>query len=598
MNFSEDFKSQLQKLLEEFARQLIENIFNEIETKLNQQINSLNGQNCYSNISTKPVDLSVKQTLNSFAKVSNETTQLRQFEKGGAACENDSSSTPKSFSKSSDLVAKTTQQLKALLANCVSAENQPPSITNATTTVSLNVPTNSNLTVNILNENKSSQVSSSSSEVVIAKTPVAFDDNSQQLIRQQKENAKPNSKLATIVENDTTTNVAENLNNETDSSTNISIPPVKKQKLTIESNLTNETASAVSLLSHSLTPEFVFNETQAVNSTEQIITFDQTTELPKGNFNNRKRHRSNAKFANIIVLKLKCSENECNEMFETETDYENHIQTVHKLELFFCLVENCPFRCSNIISLNTHTSQSHKGHGKCNWKCRFCSKQYNKPEDHFEHYELKHQQGIFTCALCKSYTANLLDKVTQHIRKEHFRNINKSNQEKVSLTQENLQTNNLNEHHYKLTYSTKVVPKIINCTVGSCSKPFYHKNNQLDLLRHIEKDHFYSEFKCLFIGCKESYSSEKELENHIALWHDFVKMWKCQHCISYELLSHKELSIHTELEHHKGVFSCAHQDCTFREFTQQKVIMHYNKVHLIDTGINKSAEICEQYEQY
>lgn len=160
------------------------------------------------------------------------------------------------------------------------------------------------------------------------------------------------------------------------------------------------------------------------------------------------------------------------------------------------------------IVLSAHTSQSHKGPGKCNWKCRFCSKQYNKPEDHFEHYELKHQQGTFTCAICKSFTGNLRDDVTQHIKEEHFGNINKSCQEKVSSIQEISQTNNLNEQHYKLIYSTKVVPKIINCTVGSCSKRFYHENNQLDLLRHIEKEHFYKEFKCLFIGCKESYNSE------------------------------------------------------------------------------------------
>ncbi len=353
MNFSENFKLQLQKLLEEFARQLIENIYNEFEvyfqTKLNQQINSLNGQNlnCNNSICSKPVDLNVKQTINSFAKVSNETTQSPQLKRSSAACESNSSSTSKSFSKSSDLVAKTTQQLKTLLANCVSAENQTPSVTNLTTTVSLNVPTNSNLIVNILNENKFRQVSSSSSEVAITKTPVALPNKFQQSIRQQNENAKPNSTLATIVENDITSNVAKNLNDESDSSTSITVPPVKKQKLIIVSNLASEISPVVSLPSHNLPPKSVFNKTQAVNSTEQIITFDRT-KLPKNNFSNRKRHRSNAKFANIIVFKLKCSEKECNEMFETKTDYENHIQTVHKLKLFFCLVENCPFRCSNL----------------------------------------------------------------------------------------------------------------------------------------------------------------------------------------------------------------------------------------------------------
>ena len=156
-----------------------------------------------------------------------------------------------------------------------------------------------------------------------------------------------------------------------------------------------------------------------------------------------------------------------------------------------------------------HTSKLHKSDKP--WKCRFCSRKYNKPETLFEHYQIHHQRGTFACSICCCLIGNLRNDILEHIREKHSFSICDNSQ--VNLAQPKVmqseKTLNLNEHHTEATlFSTKVVPEIVNCTVERCSRRFYLENSQFDLLQHLEKEHFKLKFQCLFDKCHRSYNLE------------------------------------------------------------------------------------------
>lgn len=61
--------------------------------------------------------------------------------------------------------------------------------------------------------------------------------------------------------------------------------------------------------------------------------------------------------------------------------------------------------------------------------------------------------------------------------------------------------------------------------------------------------------------------------------------WLCKYCKKYNGKSYKKLARHIFLDHYKGVFYCAHNDCqgeevSFMASLRGVVYSHYDKEHL------------------
>lgn len=336
MSFSEDFKQLFQKLLEEFARQIIKTTYDELsfyfQKELNLQINKLkaeylNANNVGSFEIEGPLDLTVEKTTKRSLIASDNSTQL--IKSASDVTENKFSPETFNFQLADNLLAKTITQLETKVSNLT------------TTIASTSKSANTNLFENISDESDFSELSFLPSEMAPAEVPVAFDIDNSLLIISQK--ADDNSfqldpPITTVSNSDTTVCSTKSLKNKTNSPENSDcLPQTKKQKLSAASDLKPSVLLTVSVPSNNQPFKPSQNATSAINTTKRIVTFKNLSDEK----NIKKEHWSDDVFANVTVLKIDCPESTCNKMFDNKTDYEKHQRTVHKQEPFFCLVDSC-----------------------------------------------------------------------------------------------------------------------------------------------------------------------------------------------------------------------------------------------------------------
>ncbi len=337
MSFSKDFKQIFQKLLEEFAQQIIKTTYDELSfyfhKELNLQISKLkaeylNANNVGSFETEGPLDLTVEKTTKKSFIASDNSTQL--IKSASDVTENKLSPETFNFQLADNLLAQTITQL----------ETKVSSLT--TTIVSTSKSANTNLFENISDESDFSELSSLPSEVAPAEVPVASDIDNSLLMISQPANDTTTTQLdppiTTASNSDTTACSAKSSKNKTNSSENSDfLPPTKKQKLFAASYLKPSVLLTVSVPSNNQLFKPSQNATNAISTTKRIVTFKNLSD----DKNIKKEHWSDDGFGNVTVLKIDCPESTCSEMFDNKTDYEKHQRTVHRQEPFFCLVDSC-----------------------------------------------------------------------------------------------------------------------------------------------------------------------------------------------------------------------------------------------------------------
>lgn len=172
----------------------------------------------------------------------------------------------------------------------------------------------------------------------------------------------------------------------------------------------------------------------------------------------------------------------------------------------------------------------HHNAGVSNWKCRYCTKQFNKPIKQFKHYILIHEKGTFACNFC-NYTSDLRIDIFHH----------RCNDKNSKMQIENAK---LNDQQF-------AVMKINSINCLHCSNKF---NSTINLTVHWRKVHRFKLFPCYVENCKMSFPKIYKLNNHLKRFHNLSHCPICTKPLSR--MFQKDLRKHMTFYHQEGEFQC------------------------------------------
>ena len=234
----------------------------------------------------------------------------------------------------------------------------------------------------------------------------------------------------------------------------------------------------------------------------------------------------------------KCSQ--CGRGFDTKSDHENHLKTMHNedRESFQC--DKCPKSFKTLLGMNLHVRNIHIGETEA--KCKDCDKTFANARYLKNHQRLMHsgERTKWICDDCgKSFTSKQLFK--NHILRVHVNPEEKDKQMHV-------------------------------CTHPGCTKSFLTKDT---FSRHFKRVHL-KEKRHLCTLCPKGFFSKRMFDEHTNGVHLNVKPFQCEMC-EFATAYSARIREHQKVAHGNQKFDCPH--CPHTARYKNNLDKHINNVH-------------------
>ena len=267
----------------------------------------------------------------------------------------------------------------------------------------------------------------------------------------------------------------------------------------------------------------------------------------------------------------------CEESFETNEKFKEHMETVHKED--YCL-----FCCRHF------SPEDLANHDKDQHICEICKIRVRSKSWHIK---LKHEEKILSCKYCdKSFSIN--SQLQSHILQSHIKPLSCDLCDYTCGTQSilNLHKNcHVDINHsceecnltFKSNYRRKIHvleihEKRFDYECSKCNKKFCVKGQ---LSFHMKKSHASDgKEKQLFCCeyCVKQFQTLPRLKGHINMVHLKIKNFPCKQC-DKSFFRKYNLQEHTRTEHSDGIkkFLCA--DCGNCYLTSKRLHLHNKTMH-------------------
>lgn len=179
-----------------------------------------------------------------------------------------------------------------------------------------------------------------------------------------------------------------------------------------------------------------------------------------------------------VTIHLDCPEVNCGLIFPNYTELNNHLASIHRINLHRCISSSCSQSFPLANQLILHIASQHSDLYRT-WRCAECSRDFLNYHGLFNHNRRNHQTGLFRChqANCET-TANTLGKIRYHQDNDHAKNRFTCHFCQKSFTRPN---------HLRIHYTVHTGARPFLCTWEGCGN---RCRNKQSMVAHIRQAHF------------------------------------------------------------------------------------------------------------